>query len=191
MTTSIVHDGLPSRALIYTLYHFITTRLTPGDKRNDYLHNGRNTELGKATRTGYSLVFETDGNVDSEAHHASPQNLSPPCTPISWEIADYSDCRKSSLESIGIVTCCFFTKSQKNRHHGEGDCERPLRVLAPLSPKEYRVAWAYFIASYGVSLNCSIRSKAKIILITDGYNTLTITSYLPYCSFASSCMSPK
>ena len=105
--------------------------------------------------TRYSLVFETDRDVDSESepHHASTQNLSSPCTPIYWEIADYSDCRKSGLESTGIFTRCVFSKSQKSRHHSEGDCKRPLSLLTPLSPKECRVAWAYSIASHWVSFH--------------------------------------
>ena len=120
-----------------------------------------------------------------------PTNLSSPCTPIYWEIADYSDCRKSSLESTGIFTRCVFSKSQKSRHHGEGDCKRPLSLLTPLSPKECRVAWAYSIASHWVSFYCAVLSITDNLDHTDGYNTLTITSYLPYCSFFSSCVCVK
>ena len=92
---------------------------------------------------------------------------------------------------LGSSPRCVFSKSQKSRHHGEGDCKRPLSLLTPLSPKECRVAWAYSIASHWVSFYCAVLSIADNLDHTDGYNTLTITSYLPYCSFFSSCVCMK
>jgi hypothetical protein len=50
------------------------------------------------------------------------------------------------------ISPCFFTK----KHNLEEDCERPLRMLAPLSPKECRVAWVYSIASHRVNLYCAV-----------------------------------
>ena len=91
---------------------------------------------------------------------------------------------RTAENQTGLIYPCFFTK----KTYGEGGCERPFGLLASLSPKECRVAWAYFIASYRVSLYCTIRTIANQLDHEDGHNTLMITLYLPCCSSSDSCM---